>query len=66
MSQRIRKDWIVLASLENAERDRCVDLFQRPDGGYGFEEFRRDREDAGAWTPVRFDAGRRRALNRMP
>lgn len=59
MSLRIQKDWIVLASLENDERDRCVDLFLRPDGSYGFEEFRRDPEDAGAWTPVQFYAGRR-------
>ena len=58
MSQRIRKDWIVLASLENFERDRCVDLLRRPDGSFGFEEFRRDPEDAGAWTPVQFYAGR--------
>ncbi len=54
MSQRIQKDWVVLASLENDTHDRCVDLFLRPDGTYGFEEFRRDPEDAGAWTPVRF------------
>jgi len=52
MSQRIQKDWVVLASIENEEHDRCVDLFQRPDGSFGFEEFRRDPEDAGAWTPV--------------
>ena len=58
MSQRIQKDWVVLASLENAEHDRCVDLFRRPDGSFGFEEFRRDPEDAGAWTPVRFYAGK--------
>ena len=58
MSQRIQKDWVVLASLENGEHDRCVDLFLRADGTYGFEEFRRDPEDAGAWTPVRFHAGR--------
>ena len=59
MSRRIRKDWIVLASIENAEHDRCVDLFQRPDGTFGFEEFRRDPEDAGAWTPVQFYAQKR-------
>jgi hypothetical protein len=59
MSQRIQKDWVVLASLENDTHDRCVDLFRRPDGSYGFEEFRRDPEDAGAWTPVRFYAGKR-------
>ena len=49
----------MLASIENAEHDRCIDLFRRPDGTYGFEEFRRDPEDAGAWTPVRFYAGKR-------
>lgn len=59
MSGRIQKDWVVLASIENPEHDRCVDLFRRPDGTFGFEEFRRDPEDAGAWTPVQFYAGRR-------
>jgi hypothetical protein len=54
MSTRIDRSWLVFASIETFERDRCVDLFSRPDGSYGFEEFRRDPEDAGAWTPVRF------------
>ena len=54
MSKRIHKSWIVLDSIENAEHDRCVDLFRRPDDTYGFEEFRRDVEDAGAWTPLQF------------
>jgi hypothetical protein len=54
MSKRIDPSWIVVASIESAEHDRCVDVFLRPDGSYGFEEFRRDVEDAGAWTPVAF------------
>jgi hypothetical protein len=54
MSQRLDKSWVVVTSIENRERDRCVDLFARPDGSYGFEEFRRDAEDAGRWTPVQF------------
>jgi hypothetical protein len=29
-------------------------MFSRPDGTHGFEEFRRDAEDRGAWTPVQF------------
>ena len=58
MSLRLQKDWVVLASIENDQHDRCVDLFRRPEGSFGFEEFRRDPEDAGAWTPVRFYAGR--------
>jgi hypothetical protein len=54
MSRRIDKSWTVHRSLENAAHDRCVDLFSRADGGFGFEEFRRDVEDAGAWTPVAY------------
>ena len=58
MSRRIDKSWIVLESIENAEHDRCVDLFRRPDSSFGFEEFRRDVEDAGAWTPVAYYSAR--------
>ena len=54
MSQRIDKAWVVLRSIENGEHNRCVDLFRRPDGSFGFDEFRRDVEDAGAWTPVAY------------
>ena len=48
MSQRIDKTWLVFASIENDEHDRCVDLFERPGGTCGFEHFRRDPEDGGA------------------
>ena len=54
MSQRIDKSWIVFISIENLEHDRCVDFFSREDGSYGFEEFRRDVEDGGQWTPVHY------------
>lgn len=47
----------MFASVENDERDRCVDVFHRPDGSFGFEEFRRDVEDAGAWTPLGYYSG---------
>lgn len=57
MSRRIDKSWVVFASIENREGNRCVDLFFRPDGTYGFEEFRRDPEDAGMWTPVQYYSG---------
>ena len=57
MSRRIEKSWLVYDSIENAEHDRCVDLFRRPDGTHGFEEFRRDVEDAGAWTPMHYYSG---------
>ena len=54
MSRRIHPSWVVLASIESAQADRCVDVFRRPDDSFGFEEFRRDVEDRGAWTPVRY------------
>ncbi len=58
MSQRLDRSWLVLASHQTFEGDRCVDLFQRPDDTFGFEEFRRDPEDMGAWTPVTYFSGR--------
>jgi len=57
MSKRIDKSWLVFVSIENFEHDRCIDLFSRPDGSYGFEEFRRDVEDGGEWTPVQYYSG---------
>jgi hypothetical protein len=57
VSKRIDKSWVVYRSIETLEGNRCVDLFLRPDGTYGFEEFRRDPEDAGAWTPVQYYSG---------
>ena len=54
MSRRIEPSWLVFDSIENDRHDRCIDLFRRPDGSFGFEEFRRDVEDAGAWTPVAY------------
>jgi hypothetical protein len=57
MSKRIDKSWLVFTSIESREHDRCVDLFSRPDGTYGFEEFRRDVEDRGEWTPVEYYSG---------
>jgi hypothetical protein len=42
----------VLRSLENHAADRCVDIFVRSDGTFGFEECRRDYEDANEWFPL--------------
>ena len=41
---------VVVASLEDAEGFRCVDVVLRPGGDYTFNEYRRDPEDAGRWT----------------
>jgi hypothetical protein len=54
MSKRIDRSWLVFASIENSEHNKCVDLFSRPDGSCGFEEFRRDVEDGGDWTPIQY------------
>jgi hypothetical protein len=54
MSSRLDKSWRVLASPSTPAVDRCVDIFVRPDGTFGFEEFRRDPEDIGTWTPVAY------------
>jgi hypothetical protein len=35
----------VLNSVENRFGDFCVDIFERPDGTFGFDEYRRDPED---------------------
>ncbi|HET9618046.1 MAG TPA: hypothetical protein VFP74_12840 [Pseudolabrys sp.] len=58
MSARIDKSWVVFDSIETGDGTRCIDLFFRPDGTYGFEEFRRDPEDGGAWTPVHYFSGK--------
>ncbi|AHD00983.1 hypothetical protein [Leisingera methylohalidivorans] len=30
----------------------CVDIFERPDETYGFDEFRRDPEDGRGWYSI--------------
>jgi hypothetical protein len=56
MSQRIDPTWRVIASPTTVDGLRCVDLFSRPDGTFGFERFRRDPEDLGDWTPLGNDS----------
>ena len=46
------RDWKVLQSIENDMEDRCVDFFVRTNGTYGFEEYRRDREDDEGWKEM--------------
>ncbi|RVU36390.1 hypothetical protein EOI86_14385 [Hwanghaeella grinnelliae] len=42
----------VKRSVETPEGSLCVDLFERPGGGYGFELYRRDGEDPSGWYPI--------------
>ena len=39
-------------SDQNPEGDGCVDVFWRPDGSFGFEEFRKDPEVKGTKTTI--------------
>ena len=45
---------LVLKSISSRGEGRCVDIFMRPGGTFGFEEFRRDIEDARGWFPTGF------------
>lgn len=49
----------VLRSIETPDGGRCVDLFVRPDGTFGFEEYRRDSEDGRGWFPIGFHVDKR-------
>lgn len=42
----------VLRSIETTDGGRCVDLFVRTDGTFGFEEYRRDVEDCRGWYVI--------------
>ena len=46
----------VLRSIETVDGIRCVDFFIRLDASFGFEEYRRDMEDARGWFPIGFHA----------
>ena len=56
MSQRIEPTWRVIGSYSTQDGLSCVDLFERPDGTFGFERFRRDPEDLGMWTALGNDS----------
>lgn len=43
---------LVLVSFETDDRLFCVDVFRRPDGSFGFEEFRSDADGAGRWQSL--------------
>ena len=51
------KDRIVLESIETDDGRRCVDIFKRDDGTFGFEEYIREPEDNSGWRPAIHTAG---------
>ena len=40
---------LVVASFDSPAGDYCVDVFERHDGTFGLEEYRRDVEDLKGW-----------------
>jgi len=42
----------VMRSINTPDGGRCVDVFLRPGGTFGFEEFRRDVEDPSGWFAI--------------
>ena len=42
----------ILSSIETSDGGRCVDLFIRPNGSYGFEVYRLDPETLTNWFPI--------------
>ena len=42
----------VLQSINLPGDTICVDIFIRPNGTYGFDEFRRDPEDGRGWFSI--------------
>jgi hypothetical protein len=43
---------LVVHSFNLDGETRCVDIFRRPDGTYGFEEYRREPEDGRGWFAI--------------
>jgi hypothetical protein len=42
----------VIRSINLDGETICVDIFLRPDGTYGFDQFRRDPEDGRGWYSI--------------
>lgn len=42
----------VLQSFNDETAQRCFDIFLRADGTFGFEEYRREHEDARGWFAI--------------
>jgi hypothetical protein len=49
-----RFDWTVRTSYQTHDGLLCVDVFERDDGTFGFEQFRREPEDFNRWQRVSY------------
>ena len=59
MHRRPRELGQVVRSVNAFGEGLCVDFFRRPDGSFGFEEYRRDAESGEGWFPIGFYSERR-------
>ncbi len=48
------KKHIVVFSINNFDKTRCVDIFKRENNTFGYEEYRRDFETNEGWYKVGF------------
>ena len=58
MSSRLDKSWIVLASHQIDEGNRCVDIFSGPTEPSGSRSSAEILRTWAAWTPVSYFSGR--------
>ena len=42
----------VVRCFDNPWDGLCVDIFHRPDGTFGYQEYRRDHETGEGWFPI--------------
>ena len=46
------KNNFVIYSVNNFDESRCLDLFQRKNNSFGYQEYRRDKETYEGWYKV--------------
>ena len=46
------KNNFVIYSVNNFDETKCLDLFQRKDKSFGYQEYRRDKESYEGWYKV--------------
>ena len=45
---------VVVRSINNFDKSRCIDIFKREDNSFGYEEYRRDLETNEGWYKIGF------------
>jgi hypothetical protein len=55
----------VVATVHSDDARHCVKVIKQPNGTFGFQEYRRDPEDAGGWTLVQENSGASLATERL-